>query len=356
MKTKELILKLVREKKSVRTVDIVAKTHITRQSANEHLRNLVERGVLIKAGSTKNATYLLAQGNDKVDSFNKLSHEIRHTFTRVGLDETRVLKTIVLETNMRQALSKNAFNIFSYAFSEMVNNAIEHSRSAKIHVAFAYHNSSFSFEAKDEGIGVYESIRSKFKLLNHFESVEHLLKGKQTTAPEGHSGQGIFFTSKIADVFVLESEKIRLTVDSALNDVMVESVPFVKGTRVFFQLKRKTRKQLEALFREYSNADFEFDKTKITVHLSKREGEHISRSQARRILFGLEKFKRVVLDFKNVAGVGQGFADEIFRVFKNAHPEISFEIVNANESVTFMVERAKRETRSATNQNTNNHE
>ncbi|MBU1862219.1 MAG: STAS-like domain-containing protein [Candidatus Omnitrophica bacterium] len=68
----------------------------------------------------------------------------------------------------------------------------------------------------------------------------------------------------------------------------------------------------------------------------------MARSQARRILFGLDQFKCIVLDFKDVAGIGQGFADEIFRVFQNAHPDISFEVVNANESVQFMIARSKK--------------
>ncbi len=68
--------------------------------------------------------------------------------------------------------------------------------------------------------------------------------------------------------------------------------------------------------------------------------ETLSRSQARRLLFGLEKFRRVVLDFKKVQGVGQSFADEIFRVFHNAHPRIQIEAIHGAPSVTFMIRRA----------------
>jgi len=52
---------------------------------------------------------------------------------------------------------------------------------------------------------------------------------------------------------------------------------------------------------------------------------------------GLEKFRHVVLDFRNVRTVGQAFVDEIFRVFGQAHPEIKFEYSNANENVAFMI-------------------
>ena len=68
--------------------------------------------------------------------------------------------------------------------------------------------------------------------------------------------------------------------------------------------------------------------------------EYISRSQARRILGGLDKFRTVILDFKNVKTVGQGFADEVFRVWKRHYPNIDIVTKNANENITFMIKRA----------------
>jgi hypothetical protein len=54
----------------------------------------------------------------------------------------------------------------------------------------------------------------------------------------------------------------------------------------------------------------------------------------------MEKFKVIRLDFDRVEMIGQGFADEIFRVFQNRHPEIRIEAENMNEVVQFMVQRA----------------
>lgn len=66
----------------------------------------------------------------------------------------------------------------------------------------------------------------------------------------------------------------------------------------------------------------------------------VSRSQAKRVLARVEKFKEVILDFKGVAEVGQAFVDEIFRVFSQSHPEIHLFYVNANESIEWMIRRA----------------
>ena len=66
----------------------------------------------------------------------------------------------------------------------------------------------------------------------------------------------------------------------------------------------------------------------------------MSRSQARRLILGLDKFKIIVLDFNKVKTIGQSFADEIFRVFQNNHPDITIETINCCKAVEFMIKRA----------------
>lgn len=69
----------------------------------------------------------------------------------------------------------------------------------------------------------------------------------------------------------------------------------------------------------------------------------ISRSQAKRVLKGLERYRRVIFDFAGIEMVGQAFCDEAFRVFEIAHPEIKMEAVNMCPSVELMVVRAMRD-------------
>jgi hypothetical protein len=82
-------------------------------------------------------------------------------------------------------------------------------------------------------------------------------------------------------------------------------------------------------------------KTKVTVRLYEKGVDFVSRSQARRILYGMDKFKTIILDFIKVKGIGQGFADEIFRVFKLEHPGVEILVKNASKTVMFMINRAK---------------
>ena len=171
------------------------------------------------------------------------------------------------------------------------------------------------------------------------------MKGKQTTMPSRHSGQGIFFTSRAADLFALESARVKMVIDNRVQDVALEQLARpVKGTSVYFLVKQKSRRDLGRLFRDYANDDFEFDKTEVRVRLSPKQGEYVSRSEARRILFGLDQFKRIIFDFKGVSGIGQAFADEVFRVFQRQHPEIQLIPEKMNSAVGFMVGRALKET------------
>jgi anti-sigma regulatory factor (Ser/Thr protein kinase) len=341
MKAKQFILTTVQRKGSVTSSDVVRALGISRQAAARHLSGLVAARKLCKAGSTRLARYI------PYSSFRTNPRSAAKTFSSKyglrGLEEDVVFREIELRMGLPRALSSQALRAITFAFTEMMNNAIDHSKGRFAHARCFFEGALFCFEIRDNGIGVFESIRRKFGFKDLFGAVEHLLKGKQTTAPEKHSGQGIFFTSKIADEFVLESAQQKLVVDNRVRDVFLKKIPFLKGTLVRFKMKARARKDLKALFDAYSNSDLEFDKTHITVHLSERKGEHVSRSQARRLLFGLDKFQRVVLDFKKVQGVGQGFADEVFRVFREQHPTILVEPLNMNESVRFMVGRAVKE-------------
>lgn len=109
------------------------------------------------------------------------------------------------------------------------------------------------------------------------------------------------------------------------------------------ELDNHTSRTTKNIFDEYSEGDdYRFDKTVVPVDLAKYGvDELISRSQAKRLLARVELFKRVVFDFKNVDQIGQAFADQIFRVFANEHPEINLTPINMSKEVREMISRAQ---------------
>ena len=172
-------------------------------------------------------------------------------------------------------------------------------------------------------------------------------KGKLTSDSVNHSGEGIFFTSKVVDDFFINSFDKEFFTGNRHELYNFESVGIedkVEGTRVLFFLNKDTDRTAHEVFEKYTNDEYIFDRTTITVHLAKEYlGEvFVSRSKAKRILLNADKFKVIFLDFDGIKTIGQGFADEIFRVYKNKNPEIQIIPINANAEVDFMIKRSQK--------------
>jgi hypothetical protein len=61
----------------------------------------------------------------------------------------------------------------------------------------------------DDGVGIFAKIANAAQLFDTRLAVLELAKGKFTTAPEGHSGIGIFVSSRMMDGFAIESGGLR---------------------------------------------------------------------------------------------------------------------------------------------------
>jgi anti-sigma regulatory factor (Ser/Thr protein kinase)/uncharacterized protein (DUF1330 family) len=346
MLSKERILMEVRERGQVKSSDF-SSYGVSRQYISKLLSRLVDENILIKVGSTRSAFYTT---QEYLEKHPQIAH---NTYSRIllnqkNLEEHRIFSDIEKQFRPIEKISENVRSIFEYAFSEMLNNAIDHSKSKKIKIFVSLNNNILTFTVDDYGIGAFRNIMKKKYLKSELEAIQDLLKGKTTTAPKLHSGEGIFFTSKVGDEFILDSYGYQFIANNIIKDIFVKKVKGQKqGTKVTFRININDRHHLDDVFKKYTNlakgSDYGFDKTEIRVRLYTMGGVHISRSQARRVLSGLEKFKIVVMDYDKVPTVGQAFADEIYRVFKNKRPDIVLQDTNMNESVKFMVERAQNE-------------
>lgn len=343
--SQEKALKFIKERKHIKTSDIVKLLNVSRQRAHVILSGLVKDDKIIKIGSTAKSSYALP---DYASSHLKIfPTAIERRLRNRNLEEHKVLDEIENNFSSVLKLPENVKSIFTYAFSEMLNNAIEHSQSINVDIKVSIKNRELTFEINDFGIGVFKNIMEKKKLNSELEAIQDLLKGKTTTIPKSHSGEGIFFTSKISDIFILESFDYQLVINNQIQDLFLGKLKKTKkGTKVKFTIDTESIKHLGDLFRKFSNMDEKtgspaFNKTEIKIKLYTIGDIHISRSQARRVLTELDKFNKIVFDFDKVPMVGQAFADEIFRVFKNKNPDIELEAINMNEAVKFMVDRAR---------------
>jgi anti-sigma regulatory factor (Ser/Thr protein kinase) len=339
----ENILNFVAKGGSVTSPEVARFLGVSRQQAHALLRTLVRSGRLTRLGKTRAVRYLPSGG------LLPIRDEIARMLENKNLKEHEVLADVRERFLPLRIASENVRSIFDYAFSEMLNNAIDHSQSKRIEVWVAISGSTaqgdpelFSFVVRDYGIGVFRNLQQKRGLSSELESMQDLLKGKVTTDPEAHSGQGIFFSSKAADRFSLRSYGWEMRIDNMLPDIFfLKDESVIEGTEVRFDIAYRSPRHLIDVFRAFESEDGsqDFDRTEIHVRLFVHGTVHVSRSQARRILVGLETFKRITLDFDRVSAIGQAFADEIFRVFRTRHPDIRIDVVHANEAVQFMIHR-----------------
>ena len=119
----------------------------------------------------------------------------------------------------------------------------------------------------------------------------------------------------------------------------------IKGTGVRMEISVTTKRTMLEIFNQYTtdSEDLDFAKTHVGVNLLRYGKENlVSRSQAKRLLARFDKFQEIILDFQGVNMIGQAFADEIFRVFKIDHPNITFIPVNTTEQIQKMIRRVSK--------------
>lgn len=324
-KKRRIILYLL-EKISQRTENpsqIVAETfEINRNTVHTYINELVDQNVIKRS---KRGMYELIE-NTFHYTFTKEKNEIKNE----TLIYNRTLKKHI------EDLPSNVQEIWEYSFSEMVNNVIDHSGTETLFISIVRDYLKTSVLISDNGIGIFKKIKDYFNLSSLDEAICELFKGKLTTDKENHSGEGIFFSSKLMDDFaIISSDKI-FTADK-FDSSNILSIPemYDKGTVVIMELSNYTHKRSKEVFDKYSDIDGGFTKTKIPLK-NIFDGSPVSRSQAKRVLNSLEKFEEIILDFDGIEWMGQGFAHQIFVVFKNKQPDINIIPVNMNEDVTKM--------------------
>lgn len=246
-----------------------------------------------------------------------------------------------------EKLPDNVRRIWEYSFMEMMNNAIDHSQAEHVYFLVSQTYMDTAVILSDDGVGIFRKIREFYDLHSLDDAVNELFKGKLTTDRKNHSGEGIFFTSRMLDSFCAISDGKIFTHDkysqlaSDLEDI--ESFRNWKdnaGTTIYMRLSNNSKRLVKEVFDMFSDVDGGFNRTRIPLK-NIYETYPVSRSQAKRLCNGFEKFREIELDFAEIDEIGQGFAHQIFCVFQNGHPEITLTPLNMSEEVKKMIHHVK---------------
>lgn len=303
---------------------------VTPQAANLQLRKLVASGVLLAR----------TQGRTKFYQLRPL-RMAEASLVRSEVEEDRVWREVVAPQLVGFS-QPDATRVLEYGVTEMVNNARDHSEGAMVTVRVEVDMAFASIIISDDGEGIFARIKRLCGLEDERESLLELAKGKLTTDPERHSGEGVFFSSRALDRFAIRSGGLSFSHTRGHDDFLMDHHEFVRGTTVLMRHAHTSPTVLKGVFDEFAAPDeYTFSKTIVPLRLAVFGNENLmSRSQARRVLSRAERFRTVVLDFEGVDFVGQAFADEVFRVLARQHPEMELIPIHTNADVGQMVSRA----------------
>jgi anti-sigma regulatory factor (Ser/Thr protein kinase) len=311
---------------------VAASLGVSRAAVSTRVRELVDAGLLESSGGTR-PTYRPGP-----------HHRAHFRYALAGLQEDAVwLRDIA---PLLQGLPANVMEICQHGVTEMVNNAIDHSEGQALAISVERAEQSVTLRIEDDGVGIFRKISRALDLPDQRLALLELSKGKLTTDPRRHSGEGVFFTSRMFDLFGIESGDLVFDHnDLCANDLLSEEGgSAVQGTRVSMLIEADSRRTAKAVFDAFSSGpdDYAFARTVVPVRLAQLGDENlVSRSQAKRLLRRVDRFRCVELDFDGVTQVGQAFADEIFRVFALAHPEVELVAIHAHPDVQQMIRRAE---------------
>lgn len=310
---------------------VAEKFGISRQAANKHLARLVKDRMLSSEGNTRNRSYKLCP----ISQWEKAYRLAR------GMEEDLVWSTDI--AGQLGSLPDNAMRIWQYGFTEMFNNVIDHSEAKTVTVQITRTAAKTDMRITDDGVGIFNKIKAALGLIDERHAILELSKGKLTTDPSRHSGEGIFFTSRMFDTFAILSGGVHFSHAFGEQDDWILEAPQLKSTTVFMTLNNHTARTVNKVFEKFTtDDDFSFSRTIVPVRLAQFGDDLlVSRSQARRMLTRIDRFSVVIFDFKGVREIGQAFADEVFRVFALQHPKIELQAINAVSAVKRMIARAQ---------------
>ena len=168
---------------------------------------------------------------------------------------------------------------------------------------------------------IYRSIADeKYGLaLDRRQAALELYKGGLTTDPSRHSGEGIFFVSKMLTEFAIWSENIVYSYRCGDRDRFVQShliSYYTKmegmGTMAVMKLENEAVRTSAEVFDEFAPLEEGFVKTLIPMRDMCPLGNPVARSQARRILRRLEEFREIIFDFARSDLWGRGLPMKCF--------------------------------------------
>ncbi len=335
-KTK-IIRKFILDNVSLHPTDIVKvvaqKFAISRQAAARHLKKLTTQGEIETEGNTSGRIYRLHKG--RIAEF---SYRIADRPSAEEVYTADILPLLV-------SLPSNVQKLWAYCFEEIFSNGTSHSKGTNLTIRVIQKKLQTTINVIDDGIGIFNSIKKRHKLDNDEHAALLLSNSTFQKKSDIQERANIFLSSRMTSSFTIVSKRVVLThqQDISWDWTLGRTQEETPGTFVNMVITNDNLRSPEEIIDEYKTSRKELlARTCIPVKLVDYCAQApFSRSQARRVLSRIDKFKIAILDFIGVEEIGPAFADQVFRVFSLEHPEIEVLYTNANKQVEAVIKMAR---------------
>jgi anti-sigma regulatory factor (Ser/Thr protein kinase) len=300
--------------------------NISRRSAGALLNRLVGAHWLVREGTPRKARYRPG-----------VLKQVVQRYALAGLQEDLPWRR---DFAPFFDLKPQVLRLAQHAFSELLNNAIDHSGGTSVTVSMRQTALHLQLLVSDDGCGIFERLQRDFDIADPTLAMLELSKGKLTSAPERHRGHGLFFTSRLADLVDLHANQTAFQFRGLERRRWHPGRPMARaGSSVFVAFQLDSQRSLDDVLRHHSAVGgYTFDSTQVPLGLIAAGAAGLeSRAQAKRVALRLQRFRRAEVDFSGIADVGHGFADELFRVFAREHPGCELVPVGMGPRVEAMI-------------------
>ena len=263
-------------------LELAARTGASRRTARRVLARLVEMNWLVRSGSPRRPHWEPGA-----------MRQVVQRYALAGLEEDTAWS---LDFAACFALPHELRRLVQHTFCELVNNAIDHSGGTQLTVSLRQTGTQVQLLVSDNGLGLFQQIAQTFAIASPALAMLELSKGKLTSQPQRHTGQGLFFASRLADVFDLRANGAAFQQRGwdAQGWHPQRGLPN-PGTSAYAAFALDTPRTVDAVRRVWSldGVGVDFERTSVPLQLATSEREGLeSRAQARR---GARAARRVPL-------------------------------------------------------------
>ena len=301
---------------------------VSRQAIHKHMNSLIDDKKVIAYGTTKARQYQL----NPIVNLNKTIN-ISSNNSSESIMKNYIAPHLTF-------LEKNIFDIFHFSIFSLIDNVFVHSTSHKIFYKIYVTHKESHFILNDNGVGIFDHIRSQLGLSDIFSAAFELSKGKLSINLKKRSVDNLYALIHLFDNVSIESNGINLRFINRGSKWQISNSLQKKGTKIHLIIDTSSKRSCSQIFKRIFNLNEK--RIRIAMNLLDISDYKIfnSRSKAKKAVRNIVDYNLIEFDFNKIDLIGPSFADELIRRTKEKNKFAKIKWINSNDTVDLLLSRA----------------